>query len=464
VIPASTYAELAAYMGTLPGVPPSALPLIIAAPPAFASSGDAGFESLGAQSQDGAAVQASEAGDAGEDDPSWAAFAEGMADGGELLLNEPEVAGAAAEPGPTRLVESVSADSTWQEILAFGRHHDVSDLHFSSGNPLLARRYGSLQSLTQDALKPSEVRRWLASALTREQLDAFDRDGDLEFVYTIGGWGRYRITAMKQRSGTDITARIIPSRVRAFEESGMPASCRELVQWSQGMVLVTGPVGCGKSSTLSTFIDMINQERRDHIITLENPIESVIEPKGCRISQRQIGLHSASQESALRAALREDPDIIVIAELRDMDTIRLAVSAAETGHLVFGTMNTANASRTIHRLIDSFPPEEQTVVRNMISESLRGVVSQQLLPRLGGTGMVAAYEVLLINAAVANMIRKEELHQLGTAMITGKSTGMVLLDDSLRQLVEQGAVDPREAQLRANSPKEFDRYLQRGGR
>ena len=184
-------------------------------------------------------------------------------------------------------------------------------------------------------------------------------------------------------------------------------------------------------------------------------------PAQCRITQRQIGPHTLSHDAALRAALREDPDIIVISELRDLDTIRLAVSAAETGHLVFGTMNTTNATRTLSRLIDSFPPDEQGIVRNMISESLRGVISQQLLPRKDGNGMLPAFEALLVTPAVANMIRKDEIHQLGTAMLTGKSQGMILLDDSLRFLVERGLVDPAEAMARASNSKDFEKYLGR---
>jgi twitching motility protein PilT len=224
----------------------------------------------------------------------------------------------------------------------------------------------------------------------------------------------------------------------------MPLSCKGLTQWAQGLVLVTGPASCGKSSTLSTLIEMINQTRTDHIITIESPIEQLFTPAKSQITQRQLGRDTLSQEAALRAALREDPDIIVVGELRDLATIQLAVSAAETGHLVFGTMNTICASRTIYRLIDSFPPEEQSIIRNMVSETLRGVISQQLIPRQDGSGLVAAYEVLLVNSAVANMIRKDEAHQLGTAMITGKASGMQLLDDSLRMLASQGIISQEE--------------------
>jgi len=359
---------------------------------------------------------------------------------------------------------SLGADATWMELLAFAREHDAADIHLSAGNPILLRRYGSLQAATPGPMGQETMRKWVESALTAEQLEIFDAKGDLELIYSLPGWGRYRVTLMKQRRGWDITARVIPARIRGIEESGLPDSCRELAKWAQGLVLVTGPVGCGKSSTLATLVEMVNQDRHDHIITIEEPIEIAYQAANCRITQRQIGPHTLSHDAALRAALREDPDIIVISELRDLDTIRLAVSAAETGHLVFGTMNTTNAARTLNRLIDSFPPEEQGIIRNMISESLRGVVSQQLLPRKDGQGMVPAFEVLFVNSAVANMIRKDELHQLGTAMITGKSSGMVLLDDSLRTLIERGLVDPAEAMARATHPKDFEKYAGRSGK
>jgi twitching motility protein PilT len=356
---------------------------------------------------------------------------------------------------------SIGPGSSWRELLAFARQSDAADLHISAGNPILLRRYGALQAATQAPMDQAQVRTWVESALDPAQFKVFEAEGDLEFIYTLPHYGRYRVTLLKQRRGWDLTARVIPDRIRSMEEAGLPEPCRELTKWAQGLVLVTGPVGSGKSSTLATLVDMVNQERHDHIITIEEPIEILYPPSHCRITQRQVGPHTLSRDAALRAALREDPDIIVISELRDLDTIRLAVSAAETGHLVFGTMNTANASRTLNRLIDSFPPDEQGIVRNMISESLRGVISQQLLPRKDGAGMLPAFEVLFVTTAVANMIRKDEVHQLGTAMLTGKTSGMVLLDDSLRYMVERGLVDPAEAMCRATNPKDFEKYVGR---
>ena len=367
-----------------------------------------------------------------------------------------------ASEGPKIAVpETIGAHSTWDELLAFARARDAADLHLSAGNPILLRRYGALQPAGPEPMEQASVRAWVEQALDPERFRDFEAKGDLEFIYTLPHYGRYRVTLLKQRRGWDATARVIPDRIRGMEEAGLPESCRELTKWAQGLVLVTGPVGCGKSSTLATLVDIVNRERHDHIITIEEPIEILYPPAQCRITQRQIGPHTLSRDAALRAALREDPDIIVISELRDLDTIRLAVSAAETGHLVFGTMNTTNAARTLSRLVDSFPPEEQGIVRNMISESLRGVISQQLLPRKDGTGVLPAYEVLLVTTAVANMIRKDEIHQLGTAMLTGKSNGMVVLDDSLRFLVDRGLVDASEAMARAANPKDFEKYLGR---
>jgi twitching motility protein PilT len=382
----------------------------------------------------------------------------GPAKSGARLIREDRPA---ADGPKVTAPASIGAGSSWQELLAFARQSDAADLHISAGNPVLLRRYGALQAATQAPTDQEQVRAWVESALDPGQLEAFEAEGDLEFIYTLPHYGRYRVTLLKQRRGWDLTARVIPDRIRSMEEAGLPEPCRELTKWAQGLVLVTGPVGSGKSSTLATLVDMVNQERHDHIISIEEPIEILYPPSHCRITQRQVGPHTLSRDAALRAALREDPDIIVISELRDLDTIRLAVSAAETGHLVFGTMNTANASRTLNRLIDSFPPDEQGIVRNMISESLRGVISQQLLPRKDGAGMLPAFEVLLVTGAVANMIRKDEVHQLATAMLTGKTSGMVLLDDSLRYLVERGLVDPAEAMLRATNPKDFEKYVGR---
>jgi twitching motility protein PilT len=342
----------------------------------------------------------------------------------------------------------LSTTDTLPAMLAFARSIEASDVHLSPGNPVIVRRYGILTRITDATLSAEATERLIRSILSDGQIERFLESGDLEFVHTLPNAGRFRVTIMKQRWGWDLAARCIPQTIRPFEETGMPESCKKLTQWAQGLLLITGPACCGKSSSLATLIEMINQTRKEHVIIIESPIEYVFTPAQAQITQREIGKDTKSQESALRAAMREDPDIIVVGELRDLATIQLAVTAAETGHLVFATMNTVSASRTIYRLIDSFPPEEQGIIRNMISESLRGVISQQLIPRKDGSGMTAAFEVLIVNSAVANMIRKDEAHQLGTAMITGKASGMQLLDDSLRRLASQGIISQDEVAAR----------------
>ncbi len=350
---------------------------------------------------------------------------------------------------------SLTLDNSLDEILAYARKQDVSDVHLSVNKPIIFRKYGALQAATNQRMTSEKMLSLLQTGINPSLFSEFVNKGDLEYVHTIEGAGRYRVMVIKQRVGWDLTARLIPMSIRRFEDSGMPESCRNLTKWAQGLVLVTGPIGCGKTSTLSTLVEMINQTRAEHIITIENPIEVVFKPAKCEISQRELNVHTQSPETALRAALREDPDILVVSELRDLTTIQLAITAAETGHLVFGTMNTNSAAQTITRVIDSFPPDGQPIIRNMISESLRGVISQQLIPRKDGKGVVPAYEVLIVNTSVANLIREQKLHQISVSMTTGKSQGMVLFDQSLRELVAKGIIAQEQAVSRAFSPKEF---------
>ncbi len=257
---------------------------------------------------------------------------------------------------------------------------------------------------------------------------------------------------MKQRDGYKITARLIPMEIPKFEATGMTNSCANLTKWAQGLVLITGPAGCGKTTTLAVLVELINQAKYDHIVTIEQPIEIVYEPKKSQITQREVNLHTLTIHAALRAALREDPDILVVSELRDLQTKQLAISAAETGHLVFGTMNTVNAAQTISRLIDSFPADEQPIIRNMVSESLRGVISQQLVPKKDGSGVVPAYEILIVNNPIANLIREGKISQINNAITTGRAAGMVLLDTSLEQLVKNNVISKEEALDRATNP------------
>ncbi|MFZ2955354.1 MAG: PilT/PilU family type 4a pilus ATPase [Candidatus Ozemobacteraceae bacterium] len=347
-----------------------------------------------------------------------------------------------------------------EQILTWARTIQASDIHLSPGKPVVYRQFGLLKTLSTPPFNIDQTETILkTSGIESEKLEWFHQHGDIETVIVIPGAGRFRVTVMKHLGGCNITARVVPWMIRSFEDSGMPASCKGLINWAQGLILVTGPVGSGKTSTLSTFVEMINQSRHDHIITVERPIEIVFEPANCQISQREVGIHTLTQGSALKGALREDPDILVVSELRDLDSIQLAISAAETGHLVLGTMNTVNAGRTVSRITDSFAPEEQAMLQNMLSESLRGIVCQQLVPRKDGTGVVPAFEVLIVTTAVSNMIRKEGIHQLASVMTLGKNAGMVTMDQSLRSLVESGVISGDEAYARAESKRDFEKFL-----
>jgi twitching motility protein PilT len=345
--------------------------------------------------------------------------------------------------------ESLSANASLNDILTFARTHEASDVHLSASYPVMMRRFTRLIAQTSAPLSLQHLEHLIRGCFEEHLLSEFLMRGDLETIHTINDIHRYRITLTKHRQGWTITARIIPLAIRNFEESGMPPAAKNLMQWSQGLVLITGPAGCGKSSTLATLIEIINQTRHDHIIILEHPIEILFTEKNCQITQREISTHTLTQTSALKAALREDPDIIVVSELRDLASIQLAITAAETGHLVLATMNTNDAAQTVTKLIGSFPPEEQPVVTNMISESLRGIICQQLIPRRDGKGVVPAFEIFIVNNAVANIIREGKTRNLHNAISTGKSEGMVLLDHSLRELVAQGIIEESEAYARA---------------
>lgn len=354
--------------------------------------------------------------------------------------------------------EKITPQSSLQEILVAARRARASDVHISTQSPVTFRRYGKLLPATDFNLSPKQIEKLVTDLLSKEEMKQFLASGDFESAYTIPGGGRYRLTIMEQRFGWDFSARVIPYELRTFEECGLPEHCKVLTTYAQGMVLITGPMGCGKTSTLCSMIDMINKDREDHIITVENPIEFVFKGEKCQITQRQIGLHTLSQGNALKGALRQDPDILVVSELRDVDSMRLAITAAETGHLVLATMNTANATRTIDRLIDSFPPEERDVTRNMVSESLRGVVSQQLVPNKEGTGMVPVFEILMVTQAVSNLIRKNNTNQLESAMVSGRSHGMVTLDNAFEDAIAAGKINGEEAYHRATNPKRFIKF------
>jgi twitching motility protein PilT len=294
--------------------------------------------------------------------------------------------------------------------------------------------------------------------LSNPQKTQLNERGDADFAYA-NNFARYRTSVVRQRLGVDLVFRIINTKVRTMDELGLPEHLKLLTRYQNGLILVTGSVGSGKSTTLAALVDQVNIERREHIITLEDPIEYVLEPKGCHITQREVHTHTRSFAAALRGALREDPDVIMVGEMRDLETISLAITAAETGHLVLGTLHTSNASRTLDRLLDVFPPDQQEQVRIMVSESLRGVISQQLIPRADGKGRVLALEILTNTPAVANVIREAKTFMLPGIIQTGKKQGMQLMDDALIELQSPGLITADEALARAEQKQEMKSRL-----
>ena len=342
------------------------------------------------------------------------------------------------------------------EYLAIGQSAGVSDIHLGVNAPPLWRLHGTLQPIWTDAPRfTSDQTRALAEGfLSNLHKTHLNERGDADFAYA-NKFGRYRTSVVRQRLGVDLVFRIINTKVRTMEELGLPEHLKLLTRYQNGLILVTGSVGSGKSTTLAALVEQVNKERREHIITLEDPIEYVLEPKGCHITQREVHTHTRSFAAALRGALREDPDVIMVGEMRDLETISLAITAAETGHLVLGTLHTGNASRTLDRLLDVFPPDQQEQVRTMVSESMRGVISQQLIPRTDGQGRVLALETLTNTPAVANVIREAKTYMLPGIIQTGKKQGMQLMDDALADLYGRGLISPEEALARADQKQEM---------
>lgn len=329
----------------------------------------------------------------------------------------------------------------------------ASDIHLHAGAPPMARVAGTMLELDAAALEPERVERMLLSVLTPEQRRDLARLGELDACHSIGGLGRFRANFYREQRGFDGVFRHIPDTPPSLEQLGLPLRLAKFTTYHQGMVLVTGPTGCGKSSTLASLVDLINQERTEHILSIEDPIEYLHPSKRCLVNQRSAQHHTESFARALRAALREDPDVIVIGELRDLETISLALTAAETGHFVLATLHTENAIRTINRMVGSFPADQQDQIRTMISESLRAVISQRLVPRADGSGRVPAIETLVITKAVGNLIRENKTFQIQSILQTGSSQGMTLLDNSLRALVDEGTVTREEALRHCEDPK-----------
>jgi twitching motility protein PilT len=337
-------------------------------------------------------------------------------------------------------------------VLALAVERGASDIHIHSGAPIGVRLVGSLVDLDPQPLAPAVAARMIEEVLDDGQRAALDRHGQIDFAYSLPGRARFRANAYRQQRGLDAVFRSIPSEPPTLASLGLPESLARFADYHQGMVLITGPSGCGKSATMAALINIINHSRTEHIVTVEDPIEYIHPSRRGIVNQRQVGPHTASFARALRAALREDPDVIAIGELRDLETISLAITAAETGHLVLGTLHTNNSVRTINRMLGVFPPSQQGQMRTMISESLRAVVSQRLVARADGSGRVPALEVLVVTKAVANLIRESKTFQIRSILQTGVGHGMIQLDASLADLVRSGVVTHDEAVLHAEDP------------
>ena len=330
-----------------------------------------------------------------------------------------------------------------------------SDLHFVSGDPVRSRVHGSLQVLMKEKLSVEDVQATMSEIMDGTTSRAFENDDAADFAYEIPDVSRFRVNIFRHLNGIGAIFRAIPSTALSLDDLDMPKVIRDLCRHTQGMILVTGKTGSGKSTTLAAMIDEMNVRMKGHIVTIEDPIEFVHKAKGCLISQREIGLHTPGFSEALRSALREDPDVILVGEMRDLETISIAVTAAEMGILVMGTLHTSGAAQTVDRIINSFPADKQSHIRTMISTSLRGVVSQQLLPTIHQPGRAAALEVMINTPAVANLIRKGKLDQIETAIQSGGGAGMKTMDNALMELVEKGWISAKEAYLQANNKHMF---------
>jgi twitching motility protein PilT len=353
-------------------------------------------------------------------------------------------------PSPTArsTQETAGLRETMDTLFRIMVESGASDLHLRSGAPPMLRLHGELARQDQPAIPPERLDAMLISIMTPKDIGEFRETGDTDWAYEVEGLARFRCNAGRDRHGPIAVFRVIPATVRSADEMGLSREVQNLCYLTKGLVVVTGPTGSGKSTTLASLVDLINRTRTDHIITIEDPIEFVHTSKKCLVTQRQVGLHTRSFKHALRAALREDPDIILVGEMRDLETVSIAIETAETGHLVFGTLHTTTAASTVDRIIDQFPPDRQAQVRVMLSESLRGVIAQTLCKKIGG-GRVAAREILLTIPAVSNLIREGKTFQIPSIMQTNRKTGMVTLNDALVELVDAKLVEPKEAYMKS---------------
>jgi twitching motility protein PilT len=340
------------------------------------------------------------------------------------------------------------------ELLAFGVKNNASDLHLSAGLPPMIRVDGDIRRINVPALDHKGVHNMIYDIMNDKQRKDYEEFLETDFSFEIPGLARFRVNAFNQQRGAGAVFRTIPSKILTMEQLGCPAVFKDVSDQARGVVLVTGPTGSGKSTTLAAMVDYINDNKSEHILTIEDPIEFVHESKKCLVNQREVHRDTLGFNEALRSALREDPDIILVGEMRDLETIRLALTAAETGHLVFGTLHTSSASKTIDRIVDVFPAAEKDMVRAMLSESLRAVISQTLLKKIGG-GRIAAHEILIGTPAIRNLIRENKIAQMYSAIQTGQQLGMQTLDQNLQDLLNKGLISKDEAMKKAANKDAF---------
>ncbi len=364
-----------------------------------------------------------------------------------------------ADPGtlpggetPTHVPRRI--DEYLREVLARGG----SDLHFVAGDPPRVRLYGELQTLREGALSPEQVRTALSEILTRRAQAQLEQKDGADFAYSIPGVSRFRVNVFRHIAGLGGVFRAIPSKALTLDQLNMPDSVRSLCRTNNGLILVTGKTGSGKSTTLAAMIDDINARTKGHILTIEDPIEFVHPRRNCLVSQREVGVHSPGFAEALHSALREDPDVVLVGELRDLETMSIAVTAAEMGILVMGTLHTNGAAPTVDRIVNGFPHDKQAHVRTMLSTSLRGVISQQLIQRTDKRGRVAALEILINTPAVSNLIRQGKLDQLENTMQSGAQHGMRTMDSALQELLDKGLITGRAAFEKATNKQRFEQY------
>ncbi len=331
----------------------------------------------------------------------------------------------------------------------------ASDLHLTAGQPPALRIRGEIERIKYKVLDSDDLRGMLYEIAPEQKIKTFEESGDIDFGYEIPGLARYRANFFMQKNGVAAVFREIPSTIMTADQLGLPEVVSKLATLPRGLILVTGPTGSGKSTTLAAVVDVANRSRKDHIITVEDPIEFVHQSQGCIVNHREIGIHTNSFATALRGALREDPDIIMVGEMRDLETISLAVEAASTGHLVFSTLHTSSAYKTVDRVIEVFPSSEQPLIRSTLSDGLRAVIAQVLFKRIDRKGRVVALEILIANPAVRNLIREGKTHQIPSMIQTGKKYGMILLDDSIMDLYTKGMVSAEEAYAKANDKGRF---------